>query len=420
MMHTNHATNNKPRTRLHPRSIRPPPRRLRSNLVCIMCQSTTTTTTTTTTTHRSGNEEAGRCKDCLSVSYCSTRCWSVDRPAHQLLCPSYLVFMGTRPSSVHKLAIWFPGDHDRPRLVWVHVPVPTTHQSQQPAPELSAFFGPQQQHTCPSATIMTHNNRRGIKVGHEIRVYQQPAHACGLLANRSVRHAVEACHGMTVPGKADGGPLVAVAAAREANGLLPPGIVDMTLSDFRHVLDLFSTRGDDTVRETPTGGTIQALRISCELQQKLYGHGVFSVVFIQSDLPFEEKEKSALCEMLGGGAQLLVCRPRDDDGHLESTTQAGGDGGDYSVHNTYAAALTTDMDRSSGGWGTPPKPWEGGAIVARSDRADLDIHWAMRVCRYCVEVLQPTFQRARAGSMKRKAALREVTPQKLAAFSSNP
>jgi len=343
--------------------------------------------------------------------------------------------MGTRPSSVHKLAIWFPGNHDRPRLVWVHVPVPTTHQSQQPTdsggflrerhadqqrqqqptPELSAFFGPQQQHTCPSATIMTHNNRRGIEVGHEIRIYQQPADTCGLHANRSVRHAVEACHGMTVPGKADGGPLVAMAAVREANGLLPPGVVDMTLSDFRHVLDLFSTRGDDTVRETPTGGTIQALRISCELQQKLYGHDVFSVVFIQSDLPFEEKEQSALCEMLGG-AQLLVCRPRDD-GHLDSTTQVGDD---YSVHNTYATALTTDMDRSSGGWGAPPKPWEGGAIVARSDRADLDIHWAMRVCRYCVEVLQPTFQRARAGEMKRKAALREVTPQKLAAFSSNP
>ena len=380
-----------------------------------MCQSAT----------RCLGNEVGRCQGCLSVWYCSIRCRSVDWPAHQLLCSSYLLFLGSRPSSLHKLAIWFPRDSERPTLVWVSVPVARSQPAsggsgkelvdRQGAPDLDPFLGTELPgRLC--ALPVTRNNRRGVDVGHEIRVY----HRGDGLANRSLCYAVEACHGMTVPGAASGGPLVAMATRKTINSL-PPEIVDMTLSDFRHVLDLFSTRGDSTVRETPTGGAIRALRISCELEQKLYGRDVFSPVFVQADLPFEH-EQSPLCCMLGD-APLVVCRPLQT--HLElrcadllelESTQASSRG----LHNTYATALTTIMDRSSPGWGMPPKPWEGGAIVARSDRADLDIGWATRVCRYCVEVLQPLFRKARAGEMKRKAAVREATPGKLATFPSNP
>jgi hypothetical protein len=51
----------------------------------------------------------------------------------------------------------------------------------------------------------------------------------------------------------------------------------MTLADFRHVLD-FSTYFDETVRETPSGGSIIAVKISCPLEQTLYRRETFTSV----------------------------------------------------------------------------------------------------------------------------------------------
>lgn len=355
--------------------------------MCIMCQSD------------AGG--SGKCSGCLSVWYCSRQCKSVDWPAHQLLCSSYLAFIQSRPSKHHKLGIWFPSDTELPALIWVLMI--TERKPGTPDryyPELGSFLGPGRE--AFGAIPITRNQRRGVRVGHDISVYHRRGDA---LPNKSLRHAVEACHGMTVPGEAGGGGQL-VAMAGRANAP-PSAAADITLSDFRHVLDLFSTRGDSTVRETPTGGSIHAVRISCELEQRLYGHDVFCAVSVQRHLPFAN-ERSPLSERLG--VPLRVCKPRRTE--LESAESSGG-----GLRNAYATALTTDIGVSSGSWGKSRSVFEGGAIIARSDRADLDLVSAIRVCRYCVEVLQPLFKRVLAGEIKRDDALREVSPQKLAAWA---
>jgi len=371
--------------------------------MCIMCQSDT--------------GGSGRCKGCQSVSYCSEQCQSVDWPAHQLLCSSYLTFLQSRPSDLHKLGIWFPRKNKSPKLVWVPMTTKREGRFDRHHPELGSFLGPSASKAF-SATTVTQNQRRGVHIGHDIYIYiyhsqQQQNHEP--FANKSLRHAAQACRGMTVPSGA-GGQLVAIAGRADAS---PSEVADMTLCDFRHVLDWSSTHGDNTVRETPTGGTIRAVRISCRLEQLLYGRGVFCTVFVQSNLPFASKP-SPLSDALG--VPLQVCKPRRTE--LESGTadllgSAQGEAGG-GLRNTYATALMTEMDVFSTSWGTSPTMFEGGAVIARWDRADLDPSSAIRVCRYCVEVLQPLFRRALAGMVTRDDAMREVSPSKLAAWAPNP
>ncbi|KAK5657166.1 hypothetical protein OQA88_3223 [Cercophora sp. LCS_1] len=224
---------------------------------------------------------ATKCASCVSLQL-TTRA-----RAHKLLCSLYLRFLGSRPSSLHRVAIWFPTNSKGPTLVWASVPVATSQlvgggsgkqlDDRQGAPDLNQFLGPEPPGR-PYALPVTRNSRRGVDVGYEIRVY----HRGDGLANRSLRYGVEACYGL---------------------------------------------------------------------------------------------------------------------------------------RNIYTTALTTVMDRSSPGWGTPPKPWEGGAIVARSDRADLDIGWAIRVCRYCVEVLQPLFHRGPGGRDKTERRLEEGDPREIGRVS---
>jgi len=359
--------------------------------MCIMCQS-----------DASGS---GECSGCLSVWYCSRQCQSVDWPAHQLLCSSYVTFVRSRPSSPNRLGIFFPRGTERPQLIWV--PMIAKHKPGLPDryyPNFSSFLG--HERGALSAISITQNRRRGVSVGHDITVFHRRSDE---LPNKSLRHAVEACHGMMVPGEAGSGQLVAMAGRANTP---PSAAADITLSDFRHVLDLFSTRGDTTVRETPTGGSIRAVRISCELEQRLYGHDVFCAVSIQNDLPFAHKQ-SSLSNLLG--IPLRVIKPRRTDlesasASLLESTQGGG------LHNTYATALMIDIGVLSESWGRSQSVFEGGAIITRLDRASLDLVSVIRVCRYCVEVLQPLFRRALAGEIAREDVLREMSPHKLAAW----
>ncbi|GAB1310631.1 hypothetical protein MFIFM68171_00841 [Madurella fahalii] len=381
---------------LHPRSARPPASPSQGSSMCIMCQSDT--------------GDSGRCTGCLSVSYCSKQCQSTDWPAHRLLCPVYLAFMRSRPSSLHRLGIWFPRDTERPALVWIPVtkrePKDDLGEFEQYYPEFDSFLKPE--YGALGTISITRNQRRGVYVGHEINIYYQRRDE---LSNKSLRYAAEACQGMTVPGEARG-ELIAMAGGAKAP---LSEAADIALSDFRHVLDFFSIRDDSTVRETPTGGSIRAVRISCELEQKLYGYDVFSAVSVQSDLPFPN-EQSLLSDRLG--VPLRVYKPQRtnlESNSIDLLESAPGGG----LRNAYTTALLTEISSSSKRWGKSRTIFEGGAIIARLDQADLDLGLVIRVCRYCVEVLQPLFKRALAGEITRDDALREISPRKLAAWARN-
>jgi hypothetical protein len=73
----------------------------------------------------------------------------------------------------------------------------------------------------------------------------------------------------------------------------------MTLADFRHILDYFSTYHDQTIRETPSGGSALVVQVNCALEQRLYARDAFISVAVDRDFIRTTNIISPLSEALG-------------------------------------------------------------------------------------------------------------------------
>jgi hypothetical protein len=195
--------------------------------MCIMCQA----------------GSAQRCKRCLSVSYCSKTCQSVDWPTHKLFCSSYSGFLRSRPAADCRLGIWFPRDTDEPQLIWAPVVQYQSSDSSEASeyyPVFDAFLGPK--HGVLYTAVINQNSRRGVSLNYTISIYYrdwdpQP--------NQSCRYTIGRCHD-TLSGAHDwNGELVAMAGPVNR---APSQTRDMTLGDLRHVLARISTRLCATLR----------------------------------------------------------------------------------------------------------------------------------------------------------------------------
>jgi len=100
---------------------------------------------------------------------------------------------------------------------------------------------------------------------------------------------------------------------------------------------------------------------------------------------------------------------------MERQSDAEAESGSW--ENAYAKALMLDIDPFAERWGKSGN-WDtrGSAILLREDRQDLDTELVEVMCRYCVEVLQPLFERSRNGEVSRSEVLAEISKGKLTAW----
>jgi hypothetical protein len=305
-------------------------------------------------------------------------------------------FLESRPSEHCRVGIWFQRDKDRPRLVWV----PFLHSEQTIYhPYFDHFLGPQ--HMLLWTLPFTTNNRRGVDLGYHITIYYPDYDE---IINKSVHRAVTACHGMTVPTVMHGN-MVAVSG--------PPlrsvtEHSDMTLADFRHTLDFFSTYFDDTIRETPNAHYVLALKVSSPLERMLYGRETFTSVWV--DRYFVSTSSVSRLSALLLGYEIRVCHVSDAEMERQSDTETEGSDWD----NPYAKVLMFNIDPSGEGWGKGEN-WtrKGGAILMREDGQGLDTELAEMMCRYCVDVLQPLFDKSLKGEASCSEVFSEISQERM-------
>jgi hypothetical protein len=250
----------------------------------------------------------------------------------------------------------------------------------------------------------TENTRRGVNLGYYITLYYPDYDE---IVNKSVHSAVTACPGMTVPTIMHGN-YVAVSgpplrSAREHS--------DMTLMDFRHTLDFFSTYFDDTIREIPSARSVLALKISNPLERMLYGRETFTSVWVERD--FVSTSSVSNLSVLLLGYEIRVCQVREADMERQSDIEAEGSDWD----NPYANVLMLEIDPLGEYWGKV-KNWKtkGSAILLREDGQDLDTELAEMMCRYCVDVLQPLFDKSLKREVLCSQVLSEITQERMSAW----
>ncbi|KFH46078.1 hypothetical protein ACRE_030900 [Hapsidospora chrysogenum ATCC 11550] len=229
------------------------------------------------------------------------------------------------------------------------------------------------------------------------------------ILSKSVYNSVSACHPMTVPFTAVGD-FVAIAGGPTAKG---PSDRDMSLADFRHTLDFFSTYFDDTIRDPPLSGSIRAVKVSSQFEQSLYGHEEFSARAVDPGFSCTS-DVSELSRALG--QELRVCMLKKSD--LERDAAGLNAATTNTQPNPYFAALMINIDASSDNWPRSTfRDWDGSLLLLREDGADLEVESAQRICRYCVEVLEPLFARSVAGEIPFSTVLKEVAPDRLMAWA---
>jgi hypothetical protein len=136
----------------------------------------------------------------------------------------------------------------RPRLVWVGL----QKESSLLVPYFDRFLG--EHHGVLWTIIFNRNQRRGLSLGYDLTLYyNDSAGVIGRPVNKSVRAAA----GISAPVPHEWcGPLVLL---REN----PVCFGDVTLRDFRHVLDYFVTYWDTTLREEPSSNTVWGVKVNC-------------------------------------------------------------------------------------------------------------------------------------------------------------
>lgn len=307
---------------------------------------------------------------------------------------------------MHKIGIWFPRDTKEPELVWV----PIIWTMDEYHADFDAFLGPK--HAVLCTLPFNENKRRGLMLDHQITIYYQDWDERSPKTNQSIQHAVEACHGMRVPYNLCGD----FVAMRGRRGDPSSEDLDIDCADFRHILDFFGTYFDETIRETPSGGSVRAVQISCFLEQTLKSCENFQSVVVDRDFPSTKmasglsmalEDPMWVCEIdrdeLKDGIALLDELPKD------------------SWRNLHAEILATNIDAASDSWGMPSSShwrFDGSIIVMRTDGKDLDVERVQHICAYYLKVLQPLFARALSGEISREDVLAEITREKIMAWIS--
>lgn len=348
---------------------------------------------------------AKRCKRCSSSWYCSEACQSADWPSHKLLCKRFADHLQlSRPSVHHKRAILFPVNRVKPEMIWllcerkIEKDTGIPYEMINDYPYLGAIGGTMRIEHNP---VRGRNLGSGMtywaprKEGYSIALrYRDIFLVDGSGINQSLLTSV-ATSGRT-PHKWCG-PMIAV---RETPDEFHE---DITLGDFRHIIDyLISYRTTET-RETASNVkdrkpvAVCGVKICCYGEEMLHGSEPYVLVDVTRAHPTRltlggEGSISPISERLGMPLRLW----KYSDGDTWINPPGWNDNMDADS-NPDAAFLMMETNLEKPTWGWAPLCWNmelGNVLAVRTDDQDLTVNDVKMMCDFTRRKLQPMFEDA--------------------------
>ncbi|KAJ5812387.1 hypothetical protein N7474_008688 [Penicillium riverlandense] len=343
---------------------------------------------------------ARRCSQCQSSYYCSRECQKSDFPSHKLLCKQFST-KPLRPSTEHKLAIFFAVEPVKPQLIWVP-PKRKTDGDGATWTEIDLYPYLGTDSPIKGTLRVEHNPVRNrnlgsgfafwasSQMGYCVSLVHRDAYLLdGSISNGSISISVGSSG--TLPHHYRG-PMVAVhQLPRESYG-------DITLADFRHLIDYLVSYRSTQVRESDLIHDIRAplmirgVKICCYGEVKLHGTDEFvSVDFTRATrIALGNGNISPISSCLGMPLKLWK-----DPGCEFWLDPPGWPTGDMTPDsNPNAAFLMMETCPSKPEWGWAPDYWNrdiGNVLVLRENGEDLNVQDLKMICHFARFILQPMF-----------------------------
>jgi MYND finger len=344
-----------------------------------------------------------RCKRCRSTWYCSRDCQKSDFPSHRILCKQFAA-EPDRPSSEHKRAIFFPVDRDKPCLIWIQCrrkydKEAGTYWTQiDPHPYLGTdkpFKGiiriehnPVRYRNLGSGFAPYNHDKRG----HCVYLIHRDAYLKdGSTTNKSILASVGASCASTTPHEYRG-PMIAMRSVHHED------YADITLADFRHLMDYLVSYLNRNVRESvpdlhhraPT--TVRGVKICCYGEEKLHGSKPFVSVDVTraNQISLGSGSISPISVCLGMPIQLWKdwdVEFRHDPPGWETEMTADS--------NPNVSFLMMGINPSKDNWGWAPMDWDreiGNVWAVRKDGRDLAVEDVAMMCHFARHKLQRMFE----------------------------
>lgn len=353
------------------------------------------------------NHVANRCKQCLSCFYCSRECQKSDWSSHRLLCKDFST-QPSRPSLNHKRAILFPADRKRPQMIWIRCErkvedegqgYQTSYETVDPHPHLGADR--------PNVGTMRieHNPIRNRNLGSGM-VHWAPRQ-CGYSVSLKFRDnflkdgSIINKSILTSTGTSGSpphtwcGPIIAVREEPFER------YNDITLDDFRHIIDYLLSYLTTELRESNDtedrqAASIHGVKVCCYGELKLHATKPFVSVNVPrahpTRLTYSEGTISSISNLLGMPLKLWKIPESNawinPPGWNENMTADS---------NQNAAFLMMETDPQKSDWGWTPRYWNsdlGNVLAVRLDGEDLTVDDVSMMCQFARLKLQPMFEDA--------------------------